>query len=52
MRARLSQGDIARALGVSPVSVCQWETGRSEPRGDRARLYLQLLRRLQKEVGE
>jgi DNA-binding transcriptional regulator YiaG len=33
-RLKLSQGEMARMLGVSPASVGFWETGRTKPQGD------------------
>lgn len=29
--AKLTQKDVAKALGVSNKTVCNWETGRAEP---------------------
>lgn len=35
MNTRLSQAKVARALGIAPASVAQWEIGRSKPSLDR-----------------
>ncbi|MFT8990429.1 MAG: helix-turn-helix domain-containing protein [Gluconobacter albidus] len=34
-KTRLSQAKVARALGIAPASVAQWEIGRSKPSLDR-----------------
>ena len=34
-RAGLKQTEVADALGVKQAAVCQWETGRSYPIGER-----------------
>jgi len=50
----LSQDDIAQELGVSRKTVSTWETGRSNPSGDRLTQYAELLSsltRLEKERG-
>jgi DNA-binding transcriptional regulator YiaG len=44
--ARLSQSEIAMALGVTTSAVCKWERGTRSPRGDVAERYGRLLRRL------
>lgn len=31
----LSQAAVAEKLGVSAASVCQWETGKTQPRADK-----------------
>jgi DNA-binding transcriptional regulator YiaG len=41
--AGLSQGDLARALGVSQSSVSRWESGEAYPRARRAVALLELL---------
>lgn len=41
--AGLSQGDLARALGVSQSSVSRWESGDTVPRARRAAALLELL---------
>ena len=33
-KAGLSQKALAKALNVSPNSICNWETGRTAPRGE------------------
>ena len=33
-RLKLRQADIARLVGVAPITVSAWENGRSEPRGE------------------
>jgi len=44
-RARLSQADVARALGVDQPTVQRWEAG-SQPRREHAARYADLLRQL------
>lgn len=41
--ARLTQGEIARAIGVSAAAVSRWESGERLPRGDAASRYAALL---------
>jgi transcriptional regulator with XRE-family HTH domain len=50
-RARLSQADVARAIGVTPSAVSRWESGvRLTPRSDAALArYVELLDRLAAE---
>lgn len=31
VNAKLTQVELAEELGVSPTTVCNWETGKSEP---------------------
>jgi DNA-binding transcriptional regulator YiaG len=50
-RARLSQADIARAVGVDQPTVARWETGRV-PRRDHAVRYAELLRQLDQMAQE
>ncbi len=45
-RARVSQSDIARELGVWPATVSRWEAGDRVPTGRAAAAYLRVLRRL------
>lgn len=47
-RVGLSQGEIARVLGVSRAAVCRWESGRRHPRRVTAAEYAALLERLAK----
>lgn len=44
--AGLSQREIAEAMGVDTSTVHRWESGETLPRGERLRVYLDLLRRL------
>lgn len=46
-RARLSQADVARALGVDQPTVARWEAGRP-PRREHAARYAELLWQLDK----
>jgi DNA-binding XRE family transcriptional regulator len=46
-RARLSQADVARAVGVDPQTVTNWEAGRRMPRGETAIKYATLLHELE-----
>jgi DNA-binding transcriptional regulator YiaG len=39
----LSQGDVARALGVNQSAVSRWEAGKTRPRGPHALALLELL---------
>jgi DNA-binding transcriptional regulator YiaG len=41
-KAGMSQRDLARKLGVSVNSVCNWETGRTEPRRGSIRKLLEM----------
>lgn len=34
---RISQSELAKKLGVSPTSVCNWETGSTSPHKSTAR---------------
>ena len=40
----ISQKELAELLSVTPGAVCQWETGRTLPRGKRLRLLSLILR--------
>jgi DNA-binding transcriptional regulator YiaG len=42
--AMLTQGELARAIGVSAAAVCRWESGRRRPSGDAALRYGRMLR--------
>ena len=48
-RAGISQGAIARALGVSRAAVCRWESGLRTPVGTHLDTYVDLLTRLAAE---
>lgn len=50
-RVKLSQEAIGRAVGVSRVTVCRWESGQRVPSGDAAVRLAKLLRDLE-EVTE
>lgn len=41
--AGVSQGQIARELGVHRMTVCRWEAGTSTPRGDHLHAYAAIL---------
>ncbi len=47
--ARLTQAEVAEMTGVTPAAVAAWEAGRRTPRGQPARRYGELLRRLAKK---
>ena len=51
-RARLSQPEIAQAIGTSATAVSQWEAGRRIPRGPAELRYTALLVELDKAHGE
>jgi DNA-binding transcriptional regulator YiaG len=46
-RAKLSQDAIGRAVGVTRVTVCRWESGERVPSGDPAVRLARLLRELE-----
>lgn len=48
-RAGLSQGQIAKALGVSRAAMCRWESGVRTPRGANLQAYVDVLDRLAAE---
>jgi transcriptional regulator with XRE-family HTH domain len=48
-RARISQSEVARLLGVKPNAVSRWETGERRPRGTTGVRYAKLLERLSEE---
>jgi DNA-binding transcriptional regulator YiaG len=50
-RARLSQSEMARALGVETSTICRWERGIDRPIGAPALAWLALLGRLQAICG-
>lgn len=41
--AGLSQGDVARWVGVDPAQVSRWESGQQKPRPEHAVALLELL---------
>ena len=51
LAAGLSQGEIARAIGVTPATLSRWEAERRHPTGEAAVRYAQVLRALVKERG-
>ena len=46
----ISQTELADLLSVTRSAVCQWETGRSVPRGKRLRLLSLILRCTEEEL--
>lgn len=46
-RSRLSQAEVAEAVGVTQPTVAGWEAGRKMPHGERAARYADLLARLE-----
>jgi len=49
-RAKLSQAEVGRAVGVDGPTICRWEQGTRTPRQPHADAYAELLRRLADEV--
>jgi DNA-binding XRE family transcriptional regulator len=49
--ARITQGEMASALGVSRSALGHWETGRSVPSAEHALAYGRLLRQLAKRAA-
>jgi DNA-binding transcriptional regulator YiaG len=49
-QAKLTQENIAEALGGDRASVSRWESGQRSPRGAMLDAYADLLDRLQREV--
>lgn len=45
-RAKVSQAEVARVVGVSRTAVTRWEAGDRDPTGPRLRAYMQVLDRL------
>ena len=45
-RARLTQEDVAEAVGVDRATLSRWESGARTPRGDRLARYVAVLDRL------
>jgi DNA-binding transcriptional regulator YiaG len=41
--AGLSQGELARLIGVEPATVSRWEAGKRCPRGEAALRYAEIL---------
>lgn len=35
LRTGMSQAAVAEKLGISAASVCQWETGKTQPRAEK-----------------
>ena len=50
-RARLSQADVARAIGVGQPVVANWESGRRTPQREHAIKYAALLLELE-NIGQ
>jgi DNA-binding transcriptional regulator YiaG len=48
---RLSQSDVAGAIGASRSAVASWEEGRRRPRGELAARYSSFLRSLSRLLG-
>lgn len=51
-RARLSQAEVAEAVGVTQPTVAAWEAARRMPHGERAARYADLLARLENAEEE
>lgn len=51
-RARLSQAELAEAVGVKQPTVAGWESGRKMPHGEPAARYAALLARLEQAEEE
>lgn len=49
--ARLSQAEVAEAIGTTQPAVAGYESGRRTPRGERAARYADLLARLEREAS-
>lgn len=50
--ARLTQADVARAVGASRCAVASWEDGRRRPKGDQASQYGAFLESLAKALQQ
>jgi transcriptional regulator with XRE-family HTH domain len=50
--ARLSQSEVAAALGVQPSSVSRWESGERRPSAGVAKRFAKLMRALEEGVAE
>jgi len=42
VNAKMTQNDVAEALGISKATICNWETGRTEPSIAQARRLSEL----------
>ncbi|WP_294981171.1 helix-turn-helix transcriptional regulator [uncultured Microbacterium sp.] len=49
--AGVSQGQIAREVGVHRMTVCRWESGTSTPAGEHLHAYAAILRDLQEATS-
>jgi len=49
--ARLSQAEVAEALGVRQCSISFWESGRHVPRRETALRYHRLMRAIERREG-
>jgi len=49
--AGLSQGEMAKALGLSGAAISRWEAGERRPAGDAAVAYARLLRAIAAELA-
>lgn len=49
--ARLSQGELSQAIGVSAGALSRWESGSRLPSGDEALRYARMLRVLAKATN-
>lgn len=49
--AGLTQGEVADALGVEPITISRWERGKARPRGEQARRYRELLEALEERAS-
>lgn len=50
--AGLTQGELARAIGVTPGAVNRWEAGTRKPTGESALRYARILRVLREQVAK
>lgn len=49
--ARLTQPELAAALGVPPSTISLWENGKRAPRGEKALRYAELLDKISEPEG-